>query len=232
MIEEERSSQSSLAHSGADRQRRRGSKLAVTSPPARRWTWLRPTSTTSPIRSFRASGCTTSAKTQILSRTVFGSEPGERRFVADVLDSSRRAVRQVAHQPAFASATCCTTLAHAASAFCRRRLLKRRYLAVDGIGEYDTTWLGQGIGDDLQMIQDACVSTLAGFCGKWCRNAGIWARRDHKVDGPWRSQTPAIRASVRVRSSGWGRGDVCGRLTMRCVSAVAGQLVRAGAARS
>ena len=93
----------------------------------------------------------------------FGSEPGERRFVADVL-SIEDALRQAGGPSArFRFHYMPHHLAHAASAFLPSPFAEAAVLAVDGIGEYDTTWLGLGIGDDLQMIKTLAYPHSLGF---------------------------------------------------------------------
>ena len=83
----------------------------------------------------------------------WSSEAGERRFVADVLSieglirahAGQRARFRFHHLPHH--------LAHAASAFLPSPFSSAAVMAVDGIGEHDTTWLGRGDGDSLQVLQ-------------------------------------------------------------------------------
>lgn len=83
----------------------------------------------------------------------WSSEDGERRFVADVL-SIEGLIRAHAGQHArFRFHHLPHHLAHAASAFLPSPFSSAAVMAVDGIGEHDTTWLGRGDGDSLQVLQ-------------------------------------------------------------------------------
>ena len=76
-------------------------------------------------------------------------------------------------------------------------------LAVDGIGEYDTTyWLGLGIGDDLQMIKTLAYPHSLGFVGNGVGSAGILTpRRDqgHGTGGLTGLQRYAQRLASIIR---------------------------------
>ena len=83
----------------------------------------------------------------------WGSEAGERRFVADVLSVEDKIRESVGPSARFRFHSVPHHLAHAASAYLPSPFARAAVLAIDGIGEYDTTWLGLGEGCALSTLQ-------------------------------------------------------------------------------
>lgn len=79
----------------------------------------------------------------------WSSEDGERRFVADVLSVESQVKHAASPQARFGFHFVPHHLSHAASAYLPSPFESAAILAVDGIGEYDTTWLGHGVQDTL-----------------------------------------------------------------------------------
>ncbi len=93
----------------------------------------------------------------------WSSEAGERRFVADIL-SVEDTLRSYGGPGArFRFHFVPHHLAHAASAFLPSPFAAAAVLTLDGIGEWDTTWLGAGRDDDLQAIQTLEYPHSLGF---------------------------------------------------------------------
>lgn len=83
----------------------------------------------------------------------WSSEDGERRFVADVLSIEDRLRHYGGPKARFRFHFVPHHLAHAASAFLPSPFPAAAVMAIDGIGEYDTTWLGTGSGDQLRELR-------------------------------------------------------------------------------
>jgi len=81
----------------------------------------------------------------------WSTEPGERRFVAEVLSIEGLIRAYAGPQARFRFHFVPHHLSHAASAFLPSPFETAAVMAVDGIGEYDTTWLGLGSGDSLAV---------------------------------------------------------------------------------
>lgn len=93
----------------------------------------------------------------------WGSESGERRFVADVLSVEER-IRAAAGPSARFRFHCVPHhLAHAASAYLPSPFARAAVLAIDGIGEFDTTWLGHGEGSSLTTLSTIGYPHSLGF---------------------------------------------------------------------
>lgn len=93
----------------------------------------------------------------------WGSESGERRFVADVL-SVEELIRAAAGPSARFGFHCVPHhLSHAASAYLPSPFASAAVLAVDGIGEFDTAWLGHGEGSALAPLATIGYPHSLGF---------------------------------------------------------------------
>ena len=113
----------------------------------------------------------------------WGSEAGERRFVADVLSVEDKIRESVGPSARFRFHSVPHHLAHAASAYLPSPFARAAVLAIDGIGEYDTTWLGLGKAVRCRRFRRWVIRTRSGCCGKWCRTAGFGPYGATKVMG-------------------------------------------------
>jgi carbamoyltransferase len=111
-----------------------------------------------PHERLRNIGCDRSPK-----KGDFGSESGETRFVADVLSIEHIVRAQVGSAARFQFHFVPHHVAHAASAFYPSPFDEAAILAIDGIGEFDTTWFGSGKKNKLCAIRTLSYPHSLGF---------------------------------------------------------------------